>query len=330
MHPGFPAGFVRGGPSALERVELLPARVEPLDLGARGVERRDQRRHLGGARLVDRRIGERRLQRGDLRLGGDDRRLDAVELLLLLEGQLARGRWPARRRRRGRRDFRRRGRRLAVSAAAPAARARPTSRPRRSRRARRPRTRGCRSRPCRGTSDRARRPARSRGNSPARPRARRASRGRDRWSARRARAGCRRGAAAGPAARGCARRPRARRPACRRSDRRRASCARRCARAPAPSSSKTWSLPSATSSSTVLSSRSAARAWSRYAKRVLMPTTTSPSSGASSPRSVRTSVVLPAPLGPTMPMRSPGFIISVSPRNSQRPSGARARACRRP
>ena len=115
-------------------LQFLPAGVEPIDLGAGGVERGDERRHLGGARLVDRRVFELRLQRRRLRLGGRDRRFDALQLLLLLEGQLARRRLRRRLRRAARRSCAAFDCGVAAAAAAAApggARATTTSRPRR-------------------------------------------------------------------------------------------------------------------------------------------------------------------------------------------------------
>src|SRR5262249_2987750 len=79
-----------------DRVELLPAGEQALDLGASGVEVGDQRLDLGRAILEDARIGERGLQRRDARFGSGDGLLDAVELAGLLEGQLARARGPGR------------------------------------------------------------------------------------------------------------------------------------------------------------------------------------------------------------------------------------------
>ncbi len=75
----------RAACSSSQRLQLLPAGVQAIDLGAGGVERSDERGHLGGAGPVDRRVLEGGLEPGDARLGGADRRLDALELLLLLD-----------------------------------------------------------------------------------------------------------------------------------------------------------------------------------------------------------------------------------------------------
>ncbi|MNI39889.1 hypothetical protein D3C73_940820 [compost metagenome] len=65
------------------------------------------------------------------------------------------------------------------------------------------------------------------------------------------------------------------------------------------------SRPSATFSIALQSSRSTARYWSKYATCRLVPALTSPFCGCSSPSSSFSSVVLPLPLGPIRPMRSP-------------------------
>ena len=65
-----------------------------------------------------------------------------------------------------------------------------------------------------------------------------------------------------------------------------------------------WSLRSARVSHGVLSGSSAARRWSITTGTRLAPSFTEPVSGSSSPISMRSSVVLPAPLGPIRPMRS--------------------------
>jgi hypothetical protein len=56
---------------------------------------------------------------------------------------------------------------------------------------------------------------------------------------------------------------------------------------------------------TLLPSPSASRLWSTYESVTVSPTVIDPESGVSSPTSIRNKVVLPAPLGPTMPTIAP-------------------------
>src|SRR5688572_27720152 len=72
-----------------------------------------------------------------------------------------------------------------------------------------------------------------------------------------------------------------------------------------PPGSSTHSEPGLMVSATVLSGSSTSRIWSKYATWTLVPRRTLPASGASVPRISLMSVVLPAPLGPTRPRRSP-------------------------
>mmetsp|Transcript_585 Transcript_585/g.1867 ORF Transcript_585/g.1867 Transcript_585/m.1867 type:complete len:200 (-) Transcript_585:18-617(-) len=73
------------------------------------------------------------------------------------------------------------------------------------------------------------------------------------------------------------------------------------------------SSPAESSSKTELSPCSDWRDWSTQIILTLSPTTSSPSSGACSPVSMRTRVVLPAPFGPTTPTMPPGGREKVRP-----------------
>ena len=67
----------------------------------------------------------------------------------------------------------------------------------------------------------------------------------------------------------------------------------------------TVALPLAMLSATVLSSSICARSWSKYTTSRFVPCLTLPAVGASWPSRSLMSVVLPAPLGPRMPIFSP-------------------------
>ena len=77
----------------------------------------------------------------------------------------------------------------------------------------------------------------------------------------------------------------------------------------------TKSAPSATLSNTLRSGSSCSRSWSKYATSSPVPSRIVPESGASSPSSRRSSVVLPEPLGPMSPTRSPRMIVVVKSRH---------------
>jgi hypothetical protein len=82
----------------------------------------------------------------------------------------------------------------------------------------------------------------------------------------------------------------------------------------------TVSLPPATFSIAFQSSRRAARCWSKYAIVRPVPGWIVPVSGVSWPSSNRSNVVLPLPLGPTRPTRSPRRIFVEKSRTIGRPS----------
>ena len=71
-------------------------------------------------------------------------------------------------------------------------------------------------------------------------------------------------------------------------------------------------------SRTVAPGMAAPRSWARYPSWTLWPERREPSSGGSSPAIVRSSVVLPAPFGPTMPIRSPRWATRTGPRDRRR------------
>ena len=83
-------------------------------------------------------------------------------------------------------------------------------------------------------------------------------------------------------------------------------------------------------SRTVAPGIAASRSWARYAGETLWPKVIDPSSAGRSPAIVRRSVVLPAPFGPTIPIRSPRRAArnadraTVTGSAASEPSGARA------
>jgi hypothetical protein len=75
---------------------------------------------------------------------------------------------------------------------------------------------------------------------------------------------------------------------------------------------------SCTASSTRARGGSSVTCWDRYAGATVCPTTTFPASGFVSPTSSLSSDVFPAPLTPTMPIRSPGPTFQERSLNSMR------------
>ena len=67
---------------------------------------------------------------------------------------------------------------------------------------------------------------------------------------------------------------------------------------------------------TVSSGLSWARSWSNMASWTRAPISTEPTCGTRSPASRRSSVVLPEPLGPMTPMRSPRRIVAEKSRRT--------------
>src|SRR4051812_27399836 len=89
------AGAIRSPPPSArgglaDRVELLPACEQAVDLAARGFQVCDQRLDLGRAILEHSRIRERGLERAHAILGSGDGVLHRLELARFLEGELAR------------------------------------------------------------------------------------------------------------------------------------------------------------------------------------------------------------------------------------------------
>ena len=77
------------------------------------------------------------------------------------------------------------------------------------------------------------------------------------------------------------------------------------------------SAPPLSSSNTVLSAFRLPRSWSTYISLTVSPTVTVPASGASTPVIILNSVVLPAPLAPTMPTTAPAGMMQSRPSMSR-------------
>ena len=78
--------------------------------------------------------------------------------------------------------------------------------------------------------------------------------------------------------------------------------------------------PPVSASATVVSGLRLSRCWVRVATARLAPSLIVPESGASAPVNRPISVVLPAPFGPTMPMRSPRWMRIEKSETMARPS----------
>jgi hypothetical protein len=98
---------------------------------------------------------------------------------------------------------------------------------------------------------------------------------------------------------------------------RRTAAISRSSRAISRSSASMWLVASDASSRT-LRGVAGSISWRRRPTRTPRPHTTRPSSASSSPAAIRSRVVLPAPLRPIRPTRSPGATCRSTPRNSTR------------